>query len=332
MSNIALITGITGQDGSFLAEFLLKKGWRVYGMIRRSSAPNLWRIRDCNQNRKNLHLLQGDVTDLASMIAVIKEVEPTHVFNLAAQSFVPTSWNSPLYTAQCTGMGAVHVLEACRLFAPQARIYQASSSEMFGLQQADQLQNEETNFHPRSPYGCAKAYAHRMAVNYRESYDMFVSCGILFNHESERRGHEFVTRKIARAVAEIAKGKKEFLVMGTLTAERDWGFAGDYVEAMTVMLEHEQADDFVIATGVKHSVEYFVSKAFEIVDLDWQQYIKQDPKFMRPAEIPALYGDSSKAKRLLGWEPKMKLDELIQRMVSSEIERIEKGITTDILN
>ena len=327
MSNRALITGITGQDGSFLAELLLQKGWRVYGMLRRSSAPNLWRIR----NVKDLHLLQGDVTDLASMISVIKEVSPTHVFNLAAQSFVPTSWNSPLYTAQCTGMGAVHVFEACRLFAPDARIYQASSSEMFGLQANEQSQNENTNFHPRSPYGCAKAYAHRMAINYRESYDMFVSCGILFNHESERRGHEFVTRKIARTVAEIAKGKREFLVMGTLTAERDWGFAGDYVEAMAGILEYAHPDDFVIATGVKHTVEYFVSKAFEVVNLDWQQYIRQDPKFMRPAEIPALCGDTSKAKRLLGWEPKMKLEELIQRMVKIEVERIEQGIATDIL-
>ena len=325
--NIAFITGVTGQDGSFLAEFLLERGWQVYGLIRRSSAPNLWRIQDI----KGLTLVQGDVTDLASLIAVIKEINPTHVFNLAAQSFVPTSWNSPLYTAQCTGMGAVHIFEACRLFAPEARIYQASSSEMFGLQPENQKQHENTNFQPRSPYGCAKAYAHRMAINYRESYGMFISCGILFNHESERRGHEFVTRKIARTVAEIAKGSKNELRMGTLSAERDWGFAGDYIKAMVAMVEHTQPDDFVIATGKKHTVEYFVSKAFEVVSLDWKKYVKQDPRFMRPAEIPALYGETTKAEKLLGWSPEMTIDELIHRMVSIEIERIEKGISTDVL-
>lgn len=323
----ALITGVTGQDGSFLAEFLLGKGWSVYGVLRRSSAPNLWRIK----HLKELLLVQGDVTDLASLITLVKEIQPTHVFNLAAQSFVPTSWNSPLYTAQCTGMGAVHVFEACRLFAPEARIYQASSSEMFGLQQGSQKQHEMTNFHPRSPYGCAKAYAHRMAINYRESYDMFISCGILFNHESERRGHEFVTRKIARNVAEISKGLKNEIVMGNLTSERDWGFAGDYVKAMVAMLEHEKPDDFVIATGKKYTVEYFLSKAFEVVSLDWKSYTRQDPKFMRPAEIPALYGDTKKANEILGWVPEMTLEQLIQRMVYAEIERIEKGIATDIL-
>jgi len=322
--NPILITGVTGQDGSFLADVLLKRKHRVVGLVRRSSSPNYWRIQHL-LDHPHFELVEGDITDLASMIRIIGSIKPAAVYNLAAQSFVPTSWEQPLFTAQATGIGAVNVYEACRITSSHSKVYQASSSEMFGLQPVDSVQHEGTSFYPRSPYACAKVFAHQMAINYRESYNMFISCGILFNHESERRGEQFVTRKIARSAARIAAGLQSTLHLGRLDTQRDWGFAGDYVEAMIKMLDFSEPQDFVIATGIKHSVEDFVRLSFESVGLNWREYIVQDDRFMRPTEVPSLCGDATKALQVLDWKPKMSFEQLVQRMVEAEVHAINKS-------
>ena len=320
MSNVSLITGITGQDGSFLAEQLLNRGDTVIGVVRRSSSPNHWRIESI-LNHPNLQIVEGDVTDLSSMIRLISEYKPDRLFNLAAQSFVPTSWEQPLLTAQATGIGAVNIFEAVRTVHSSCRVYQASSSEMFGLQPPGSFQSESTPFYPRSPYACAKAYAHQMAINYRESHGVFISCGILFNHESERRGIQFVTRKITDGVAKIHLGLDNSISLGYLGAERDWGYAKDYVEAMVLMLEQDKPIDCVVATGKRHTVQYFVEQAFAAVNLDWKKYVRQDPRYIRPAEVPSLCGDATKAHLELGWTPKMDLPSLISHMVRADIAR-----------
>lgn len=320
MSKNALITGITGQDGSYLADLLLDKGYTVYGLIRRLSTPNISRI---DHILDKIELLQGDLTDQSSLNEAMRTAQPDEVYNLAAQSFVGTSWNQPVHTGDVTGLGVVRVLEAVRHMAPDARVYQASSSEMFGKVQ-ETPQTEQTKFYPRSPYGFAKVYAHWACVNYRESYDMHISNGILFNHESTRRGVEFVTRKITDGVARIYHGLLSELRLGTLDAKRDWGFAGDYVDAMWRMLQQDTPDDYVIATGETHSVQEFVELAFSAVGLDWEEYVVIDPKFVRPAEVQLLLGDASKAKRVLGWEPKVRFDELVKMMVEGDVERLGK--------
>jgi GDPmannose 4,6-dehydratase len=316
----ALITGVTGQDGSYLAELLLEKGYNVYGLIRRLSTPNISRIEHISGK---ITLIEGDLTDQSSLNSAMKEIQPDEVYNLAAQSFVGTSWNQPVLTGDVTGIGAVRLLEAVRHFCEDARVYQASSSEMFGKVQ-EMPQNENTKFYPRSPYGCAKAYAYWMCINYRESYNMYVSNGILFNHESPRRGVEFVTRKITSGVARICHGLSKELVLGNLDAKRDWGYAGDYVNAIWLMLQQKMPEDFVIATGESHSVREFVELAFNEAGLDWEEYVKVDPKLFRPAEVEYLVGDYSKAKRVLGWEPKVTFEELVKMMVEADVERLKR--------
>jgi len=316
----ALITGITGQDGSYLAEFLLSKGYEVHGMVRRSSTESFERIRHLGDQ---VQLHQGDLLDQLSLIDVMKEVRPQEIYNLAAQSFVPTSWNQPVLTGEFTAMGVTRMLEAIRNVDTSMKFYQASSSEMFGKVRTVP-QNEETPFYPRSPYGVAKAFGHFITVNYRESYDIFACSGILFNHESPRRGLEFVTRKITDGVARIKLGLSSELRMGNLDAQRDWGFAGDYVQAMWLMLQQERADDFVIATGATHRVQDFIEKAFSHVGLTWQQYVKIDPKFIRPAEVDLLIGDPAKAKKVLGWIPTVDFDGLVTMMVDADMERLSK--------
>ncbi len=315
MATRALITGITGQDGSYLAEFLLSKGYDVYGMVRRSSSETTQRV---DHIRDQITFMQGDLLDQASLVKVIEESRPDEVYNLAAQSFVPTSWNQPVLTGEFTGLGVSRLLESIRQVAPNARFYQASSSEMFGKVR-EVPQTEQTPFHPRSPYAVAKAYGHHITVNYRESYDMFAASGILFNHESPRRGLEFVTRKISDGVARIKLGMADELRLGNLDSQRDWGYAGDYVEAMWLMLQHDVADDFVIATGETHSISDFLDIAFGHVDLEWQQYVKKDPRFMRPAEVDQLIGNYDKAKRVLNWEPKVGFAELVRMMVDADM-------------
>jgi GDPmannose 4,6-dehydratase len=319
----ALITGITGQDGSYLAELLLSKGYAVHGVVRRASTENFERIAHL-QDRITLH--QADLNDLASLTTVIQEVRPADVYNLAAQSFVPTSWKQPLLTTDVTASGVTRVLEAIRLVDPKGvRFYQASSSEMFGkVQQTPQ--NESTPFYPRSPYGVAKVYGHWITVNYRESYGMFCVSGILFNHESPRRGKEFVTRKVTDAAARIKLGLQKELRIGNLDAKRDWGFAGDYVRAMFLMLQQATPEDFVIATGQTHTVRDLVRVAFGHVGLDWQKYTVQDPAFIRPAEVDLLLGDPSKAKRILGWEPEVSFERLVRMMVDADLERYRKQV------
>jgi GDPmannose 4,6-dehydratase len=314
----ALITGITGQDGSYLAELLLEKGYEVFGMTRRASTENVERI---GHLVDRLTLLQGDLLDPPSLDAAVREAQPSEVYNLAAQSFVPTSWNQPVLTAEFTAVGVTRMLEAIRAVDPSIRFYQASSSEMFGKVR-EVPQTEMTPFHPRSPYGVAKVYGHYITVNYRESYDLFAVSGILFNHESPRRGLEFVTRKITDGVARIKHGLAEDLRLGTLESERDWGFAGDYVEAMWLMLQQDEASDYVVATGETHFVREFVEVAFERAGLDWQQYVVQDERFMRPAEVDQLIGDPTKAKERLGWEPRTSFRELVEMMVDADLERL----------
>src|SRR5947209_648174 len=314
----ALITGITGQDGSYLAELLLAKGYAVHGVVRRSSTENFERIAHL-QDKITLH--QADLNDLASLTTVVQEVRPAEVYNLAAQSFVPTSWKQPLLTTDVTASGVTRVLEAIRLVDPKGvKFYQASSSEMFGkVRQTPQ--NEETPFYPRSPYGVAKAYGHWITVNYRESYGMYCVSGILFNHESPRRGKEFVTRKVTDAAARIKLGLQKELRIGNLEAKRDWGFAGDYVRAMWMMLQQPEPDDYVVASGQTHTVRELVRIAFDHVGLDWQKYTVQDPAFMRPAEVDLLLGDPSKAKRVLGWEPEVSFEQLVRMMVDADLKR-----------
>lgn len=317
----ALITGITGQDGSYLAELLISKGYKVYGLVRRLSTPNTENIRHLLDQ---IELISGDLLDQKSLDDAVYEAQPDEVYNLAAQSFVKTSWNQAVLTGEYTALGVTRMLEAVKTVNRKARFYQASSSEMFG-KVTETPQKETTRFYPRSPYGVAKVYGHYITLNYRESYDMFASSGILFNHESPRRGIEFVTRKISHAVARISLGKQDELVLGNLDSKRDWGFAGDYVEAMWKMLQLDAPDDFVIATGETHSIYDFVEKAFSAIGIsDWQNYVKSnDPKFMRPAEVDFLIGDYSKAKEVLGWEPKTSFDQLVKMMVEADL-KVEK--------
>jgi len=321
MGKTALILGITGQDGSYLSEFLLSKGYKVYGIVRRSSLEKHDRI---SHLKDKIELLQGDLLDQYSLIEAIKKANPDEVYNLAAQSFVPTSWNQPVLTGEFTALGVTRVLEAIRQVNHKIRFYQASSSEMFGKVR-ETPQNEETPFYPRSPYGVAKVYGHYITVNYRESYGMFAVSGILFNHESPRRGLEFVTRKVTDAVARIKLGLQKELRIGNLDAKRDWGFAGDYVEAMWMMLQQPKPDDFVIGTGQAHSVKELVEAAFSHAGLNWKDFVKQDARFMRPADVDVLVADASKAKRVLGWKPKVKFAELIEMMVDADIERLKNN-------
>lgn len=318
----ALITGITGQDGSYLAEFLLDKGYKVFGTVRRLSTPN---IENIGHLREKVELISADLLDQGSLTDAVVESEPDEVYNLAAQSFVKTSWDQPVLTGEFTALGATRVLEAIRAVNKKIKFYQASSSEMFG-KVTETPQRETTRFHPRSPYGVAKVYGHYITLNYRESYDMFACSGILFNHESPRRGIEFVTRKISNAVARIKLGKQDKVELGNLDAKRDWGFSGDYVEAMWLMMQEEQPDDYVIATGETHSVQEFVELAFAHVGItDWKQHVISDhPKHLRPAEVDYLIGDFSKAKEKLGWSPKTSFKKLVEMMVEADLEREKK--------
>jgi GDPmannose 4,6-dehydratase len=318
----AIITGITGQDGSYLAEFLLGKGYEVIGMVRRSSTVTFERI---NHIQDNVTIIQGDLHDQSSLVDVIERFRPDEAYNLAAQSFVPTSWNQPVLTGEVTALGVTRLLEAIRLINPQTRFYQASSSEMFGKVR-EVPQNEDTPFYPRSPYGVAKVYAHWITVNYRESYDIHAVSGILFNHESPRRGLEFVTRKISNGVARIRLGLANELRLGNLESRRDWGYAGDYVEAMWLMLQHELPKDFVIGTGETHSVRKFCELAFSHVGLDYKEYVVQDERFYRPAEVEMLVADPKKANEELGWYQKVGFEELIQLMVDADLKRLAQEI------
>jgi GDPmannose 4,6-dehydratase len=314
----ALITGVTGQDGSYLAELLLAKGYRVVGMTRRSSTDVHERI---SHIVDEIEFVSGDLLDQSSITTIVANVRPDEIYNLAAQSFVPTSWTQPVLTGEFTALGVTRVLEAIRAVDPAIRFYQASSSEMFGKVQATP-QNENTSFYPRSPYGVAKVYGHWITVNYRESYDIFAASGISFNHESPRRGKEFVTRKISDGVARIKLGLQKELRLGNLDAQRDWGFAADYVRAMWMMLQRDRADDYVIATGRTHAVRDFVRLAFASVDLDWERHVVVDPRFYRPAEVDLLVGDAAKARRELGWEPDVPFEKLVEMMVQADLDRV----------
>src|SRR5579864_1395977 len=316
MSRRVLITGITGQDGSYLAEFLLGKNYRVYGLVRRSSTINFERIAHLQDE---IELIPGDLLDPSSLITAIQKSEPDEIYNLAAQSFVPTSWSQPVLTGEFTALGVTRLLEAIRVVNPAIRFYQASSSEMFGMVE-ESPQDEKTRFYPRSPYGVAKLYGHWMTVNARESYGLFACSGILFNHESPRRGIEFVTRRVSHSVARIKLGLQKKLRMGNLDVERDWGFAGDYVRAMWLMLQQNAPDDYVIATGITHSVRHLVELAFSHVGLDYLQYVEVDPALLRPAEVYHLRGDCAKAREHLGWEPTMSFEQLVANMVDSDLE------------
>jgi len=315
MAKRAVVTGITGQDGSYLAEFLLEKGYEVIGVVRRSSLPNLGRIQHLIGR---VSLRPADLLDQLSLLRLIQDVKPHEIYNLAAMSFVPASWDQPLLTGDYNSMGVTRLLEAIRHVDTSIKLYQASSSEMYGRVR-EVPQTELTPFYPRSPYGVSKVFGHYITVNYRESYNMFAVSGILFNHESPRRGLEFVTRKVTDGVARIKLGLSDHLPLGNLDACRDWGFAGDYVRAMWMMLQQDQADDYVIATGVSHSVRQLVETAFAHVGLDWQKYVRIDPAFLRPAEVDHLIGDASKAKRVLGWEPSVSFEKLVAMMVDADI-------------
>jgi len=318
----ALITGITGQDGSYLADFLLEKGYEVYGMVRRSSVENFSRIEHI---RDRLKFVQADLLDQLSIIDATKEAKPDEVYNLAAMSFVPTSWKQPVLTGEFTAIGVTRMLEAIRHMDKNIKFYQASSSEMFGKVR-EVPQKETTPFHPRSPYGVAKAYGHYMTVNYRESYNMHASSGILFNHESPRRGLEFVTKKVTYHAAMIKLGLADALYLGNLDSKRDWGYATDYVEAMWIMLQQDEADDYVISTGQTHTVKEWVETTFNCLDLDWEKYVKIDPQFLRPAEVDLLVGDSSKAEKVLGWKPKINFKQLIEIMVKADYDYLKSKI------
>jgi GDPmannose 4,6-dehydratase len=315
MAKRAIITGITGQDGSYLAEWLLDKGYDVIGVVRRSSSPNLWRIQHLLDR---VSLRPADLLDQLSLLRLIQDVKPDEIYNLAAMSFVPASWDQPLLTGDYNSMGVTRVLEAIRHVDPSIKLYQASSSEMYGRVR-EVPQTELTPFYPRSPYGVSKVFGHYITVNYRESYSMFAVSGILFNHESPRRGLEFVTRKVTDGVARIKLGLSDRLALGNRDACRDWGFAGDYVRAMWMMLQQPKADDYVIATGVTHSVQQLVEAAFGHAGLDWQKYVRVDSQFLRPAEVDHLIGDASKAKRVLGWEPTVSFEKLVSMMVDADI-------------
>ena len=321
MGKRALITGVTGQDGSYLAEFLLSKDYEVYGMVRRTSTVRYERIQHI-QNQINI--VQGDMGDHASLITAISTIQPDEIYNLAAQSFVPTSWNQPVFTGDITGLGVTRILDAVRSVNPQIKYYQASSSEMFGKVR-EVPQNESTPFYPRSPYGVAKVYGHWITVNYRESYGLFTCSGILFNHESPRRGLEFVTRKVTHHVAMIKLELANEIRIGNLESQRDWGYAGDYVRAMWLMLQQNEPDDYVIATGKTHSVERLLEVAFGHVGLNWRDYTVQDPQFMRPAEVDLLVGDATKANQELGWQPKVTFEELIGVMVDADLKKLREN-------
>ncbi|MGG1073102.1 GDP-mannose 4,6-dehydratase [Priestia megaterium] len=313
----ALITGITGQDGSYLAELLLKKGYKVYGLKRRTATQNNENIKHIS---KEIEFISGDLSDLSSLIQAIKLSQPDEIYNLGAQSFVADSWSQPIYTGEITGMGALNILEAIRQIKADARFYQASSSEMFG-KVIETPQNETTPFYPRSPYGVAKVFSHWITVNYRESFNMHACSGILFNHESPRRGIQFVTRKVTDAVARIKYGMQKELRLGNLDAKRDWGFAGDYVKAMWLMLQNDHPDDYVIATGETHTVRRLVEIAFDYVGLNWEDHVLQDPKFLRPTEVDLLLGNAKKARETLGWEPKVSFEDLIKMMVENDLKK-----------
>ncbi|MBO4630897.1 MAG: GDP-mannose 4,6-dehydratase [Lentisphaeria bacterium] len=321
MSKRALITGITGQDGAYLAELLLRKGYCVYGLLARRSTPTVWRLEYLNILDR-VNLLEGDLTDIASIISALKESKPDEVYNLGAQSFVATSWKQPLLTAQSTGLGAMNMLEGIRQVCPEAKFYQASTSEMFGGMKEYPVQSETTPFHPRSPYGVAKLFAHWATINYRESFHLFGCCGILFNHESPLRGIEFVTRKVTDAAARIKKGKQKDLHLGNIDAKRDWGFAGDYVKAMYLMLQQDEPDTYVVATGRTTTVRDMCRIAFEHVNLNYEDYVVVDPKFYRPAEVDILLGDPSKAREKLGWKVETSFEELICMMVDADLKRV----------
>lgn len=316
----ALITGITGQDGSYLADLLLEKGYEVYGMVRRSSVEKLDRIEHI---RDRIKFVQADLLDQLSIINAIRQADPDEVYNLAAMSFVPTSWSQPVLTGEFTAIGVTRMLEAIRLVNKDIKFYQASSSEMFGKVRQNP-QNENTPFHPRSPYGVAKVYGHYITVNYRESYGIFAASGILFNHESPRRGLEFVTKKVTNAVAKIKLGLAESLYLGNLDAKRDWGYAKDYVEAMWLMLQQGSPDDYVISTGETHSVKEWVEASFSCLDLDWEKYVKMDEKLLRPAEVDLLIGDSTKARDKLGWKPQVNFEGLVKLMVEHDYNELKK--------
>jgi GDPmannose 4,6-dehydratase len=318
----AIITGVTGQDGSYLADFLLGKGYTVVGMVRRSSTVTFGRIEHIQDH---LEIIQGDLHDQSSLVSLIEEVRPDEVYNLAAQSFVPTSWKQPVLTGEVTALGVTRILEAIRLVDPKTRFYQASSSEMFGKVR-EVPQTESTPFYPRSPYGVAKVYGHWITVNYRESYDLFACSGILFNHESPRRGLEFVTRKITHGAARIKLGLADELRLGNLESRRDWGFAGDYVEAMWLMLQQENPDDFVVCTGETHSVREFCEAAFGHLGLDYRDYVVQDPRFYRPAEVDLLVGSPKKVEELLAWKPRVSFEELVSMMVDADLKMLGKEI------
>ncbi|MFA5974948.1 MAG: GDP-mannose 4,6-dehydratase [Elusimicrobiota bacterium] len=330
MAKKALITGITGQDGSYLAEFLLKKGYDVYGIIRRSSSFNTGRLSgiyvDPHQPNAQLHLHYGDLTDGSALNQLLKFIKPDEIYHLGAQSHVRVSFDIPEYTGDVTGLGALRLLDAIRDSGVPTRFYQASSSEMFGLAQQTP-QSEKTPFYPRSPYGCAKVYAYWMTVNYREAYNIFACNGILFNHESPRRGETFVTRKISRGVARIKAGLDQHLYLGNLNAQRDWGYAPEYVEAMWLMLQQDKPDDYVIATGETHTVQEFVEVAFSHAGLNWKDHVKIDPHYYRPTEVDLLVGDASKAKKSLGWSPKVRFKELVQLMVDADVKRVQRELT-----
>ena len=314
----ALITGITGQDGSYLAEFLLDKGYKVFGLIRRTSILSSERIKHIQDK---IILISGDLLDQNSLINAIKESNPDEVYNLAAQSFVPASWEQPVFTGEATALGVVRMLEAIRSVNPRIKFYQASSSEMFGKVR-ESPQTEKTQFYPRSPYGVAKLYGHWITINYRESYNMFCCCGILFNHESPRRGLEFVTRKITNTVAKIKIGLSNELRLGNLNAKRDWGFAGDYVRAMWLTLQQDEPDDYVVSTDTTHSVKDLVRIAFDCVNLNWEDYVIVDPKYIRPAEVDLLLGNSTKAREKLGWKPEINFEGLIKMMIDADLEKL----------
>ncbi|PYS24668.1 MAG: GDP-mannose 4,6-dehydratase [Acidobacteria bacterium] len=322
MAKTALISGITGQDGSFLTEFLLEKGYHVYGIIRRSSSFNTDRIdhlyQDPHEEGTRLRLLYGDLNDSSSLNTILKQVQPDEIYNLGAQSHVRVSFDIPEYTGEVTGLGTVRFLEAIREIGIRPKFYQASSSELYG-KVVETPQTESTPFHPRSPYACAKAYAYYITVNYRESYGMFACNGLLFNHESERRGETFVSRKITRAATRIKLGLQKKLYMGNLDARRDWGYARDYVEAMWLMMNADEADDYVVATGETHSVREFIEKAFGYLDLDWQRYVEIDPRYFRPAEVDLLLGDATKAREKLGWQPRVSFEGLVKLMVDHDL-------------
>jgi GDPmannose 4,6-dehydratase len=317
----ALITGITGQDGSYMAELLLSKGYEVFGLVRRSSVKKYDRIESLIDD---IEVVEGDLTDQTSLDHVVQSVQPDEVYNLAAQSFVPASWNQPVLTGDVTGLGVIRILEAIRKHRPKAKFLQASSSEMFGKVQ-ETPQTEKTPFYPRSPYGVAKVFGHYITVNYRESHNMFACSAMGFNHESPRRGMEFVTRKVSHQVARIKCGLTKKLVMGNLDAKRDWGFAGDYVLAMWMMLQQPEPDDYVLATGKMHSVRDLLEAAFAVVGLSWEQYVEIDPKFIRPAEVDCLCGNAAKARKKLGWEPTVTFQELIKMMVLADLEVVQRA-------